>query len=532
MMYKKYILVFLTTLSVLFFSSLPLYSAVASKKPDNIRLTWSESPKTTQSIGWRTDTTVTIGKIQYSPVGQPFSTLPAPPPEKWHTNIGAINQFSVTLRNLQPGTKYQYRVGDGNNWSETFSFTTEKADADRFEFLVFGDSHEKKPIYQVWQKTVTQAYQQNPSAKFTISVGDLIYSGKDYAQWQAWLTACQDVITYIPSVPVIGDHEPRGVTSKEECQRPEYFTKLFRTPQNGPEKLKGEAYSFDYGFAHIVVLNSQLTYEFADPAEKKAMFQAESAWLDADLAATDKPWKIVVYHDATYNLSPDRSGVLTKTYFAPIFDKHHVDVVFNGHDHAMARSYFIRNEEFVSSATDGTVYFISGRSGDNAKESLSHKVWHPFYYDPQAQTCYLAVTIDQKYLVIQTRLADGTIIDKFEINKEKPELSTPAVPFGAYQEVRFAAFGNLLTFGNPPIQNSTGEWFVDIQALATYLNGKFDPLANVFSYNDDEIRLCLTDDMFLDSTKRMVSLSGLTAVGFYCKYHKSMNLITVERWRD
>jgi len=40
------------------------------------------------------------------------------------------------------------------------------------------------------------------------------------------------------------------------------------------------------------------------------------------------------------------------------------------------------------------------------------------------------------------------------------------VPFGAYQEARFAAFGSLLQFGKPPQQNAAGEWYVDINALA------------------------------------------------------------------
>jgi hypothetical protein len=54
----------------------------------------------------------------------------------------------------------------------------------------------------------------------------------------------------------------------------------------------------------------------------------------------------------------------------------------------------------------------------------------------------------------------------------------------------------------------------------------------VFSYDGDEIRLQLADTMFLDKTKKMVSLTGLTSVGFYCKYHRPMNVVTVERWRD
>lgn len=511
----------------------PVFAAPgASAVPDNVRLTWSESPETTQTIGWRTATTVTLGKAEYFAIGGRPNTVVAPPPETLATNVGGINLFSVTLRDLQPGTRYVYRVGDGSQWSAYYTFQTEESDARRFEFLVFGDSHEKKPLYTVWKKTVTQAYQQNPEAKFIMSIGDLVYSGKDYAQWQEWFSGAQEVIARIPEMPVIGDHEPRGVTSKDEWQRPEYFVKLFRLPQNGPDDFKGEVYSFDYGAAHIVALNSEFTYEFADAAHRKAMIDAEVAWLDADLTATTKPWRIIVYHDATYNLSPDRSGTLTKIAFGPVLDKHHVDVVFNGHDHAMARTYAIKNEAFMASAAEGTVYVISGRSGDNAKESLVPKVWFPYYYDPQAQTCYLVVGVDQETLTVTTRLQDGTIVDRFTIDKGRPERSTPMVPFGAYRETRFAAFGSLLQFGNPPVQNAAGEWFVDIDALAAYLSGRFDPATNVFSYDNGEIQLQLTDEMFLDPSKRMISLSGLTSVGFHCRYQKPMNLVTVERWRD
>jgi Purple acid Phosphatase, N-terminal domain/Calcineurin-like phosphoesterase len=515
-------------------------AAGASPVPDNIRLTWSESPTTTQTIGWRTDTTVAAGNVEYAAVGGTPSTVAAPPPETLATNVGGINLFSVTLRDLQPGTRYVYRVGEGSTWSPYYTFETEKAEPERFEFLVFGDSHEKKPIYTVWKKTVNQAFRQNPDARFIMSVGDLIYSGKDYAQWQAWFAAAQDVIARIPDMPVIGDHEPRGVTSKDEWQRPEYFVKLFRVPQNGPADFKGEVYSFDYGAAHIAVLNSSFTYEFADAAQREAMIDAEVAWLDADLAATAKPWKILVYHDATYNLTPDRAGVLTRVNFGPVIDRHHVDVVFNGHDHGMARSYFIKDEDFVARAAEGTVYVISGRSGDNVKDSLGSKYWHPFFYDPQAQTCYLVVAVDRDRLAITTKLEDGTVVDRFRIDKANPENSTPVVPFGAYKEnedvtlpsARFAPFGSLLQFGAPAQQNAAGEWFVDVNALAVYMSGTFDTTTNVFSYDNDEIKLQLTDGMFLDPSKKMVSLAGLTSVGFYCKYHKAMNVVTVERWRD
>jgi hypothetical protein len=506
--------------------------AAASALPDNIHLTWSESPSTTQTITWRTDATVTRGRVEYAAVGSRATSVDAPPGEAVVTDVGAISLFSVTLRNLQPGTSYLYRVGDGASWSAYYSFRTEDAEARPFEFIVLGDSHEKKATYNVWRETVTGAYRQNPDARFVMSVGDLIYAGRDYGQWDAWFAACQGVIANIPDMPAIGDHEPRGLTSKDKWQRPEYFVKLFQVPQNGPDGLKGEVYSFDYGYAHIAVLNSSFTYEFADPSARQAMIDAQVAWLDRDLGATAKPWKIVVYHDATYNLRANRSGTLTKVHFGPVIDKHHVDVVFNGHEHALARSYYMRAGDFVNGPGAGTVYYIAGRSGDNAKESLGRKIWHPFFYDPQAQACYLVTRVAQDRLTITARLQDGAVVDTFVIDKARPAEGTPAVPFGAYRDVRFAAFGGLLQFGKAPERDATGEWFVDINALANYMSGSFDPSTNTLSYSENEIQLHLSDDTFLDASKRMVSLAGLRAVGFYCKYHAAMNLVMVERWSD
>jgi hypothetical protein len=61
---KKRLLIFLwilcsTTSSVVYSQA----GGSASARPDNIRLTWSENPKTTQTIGWRTDSTIAAGKV-------------------------------------------------------------------------------------------------------------------------------------------------------------------------------------------------------------------------------------------------------------------------------------------------------------------------------------------------------------------------------------------------------------------------------------------------------------------------------------
>ena len=47
--------------------------------------------------------------------------------------------FEATMTNLAANTKYYYRVGHGNTWSPTYSFTTAPANAESFNFLYLGD---------------------------------------------------------------------------------------------------------------------------------------------------------------------------------------------------------------------------------------------------------------------------------------------------------------------------------------------------------------------------------------------------------
>jgi hypothetical protein len=105
--------------------------------PENIRITRPESPGTTQTIGRRTDTTVALGKVESLAFGSTPGIVAAQPPETLATNVGAINLFSVTLRDLQPAFEYASRVGDGSHWSPHCTVETEKAEQEEFEYVVF-----------------------------------------------------------------------------------------------------------------------------------------------------------------------------------------------------------------------------------------------------------------------------------------------------------------------------------------------------------------------------------------------------------
>ncbi|RZK33935.1 MAG: metallophosphoesterase, partial [Pedobacter sp.] len=119
----------------------------ATASPDRIILTWSADPTTTQSVTWRTDSTVSEG------FGQILVESSSPKLEKPEsTEVKATasilkgkeyesaNYHSLTFSGLKPDQLYTYRVGDGKNWSEWFQFKTAPASDKPFAFIYLGDA--------------------------------------------------------------------------------------------------------------------------------------------------------------------------------------------------------------------------------------------------------------------------------------------------------------------------------------------------------------------------------------------------------
>lgn len=455
----------------------PATASGATEEPDHITLTWSQDPLTSQTITWRTAPSVVQGMVQFAPSSDKINfansakTVNASV-RKLTTDLGEMNLHTVILQGLKPGTTYVYRVGDGSRWSDLHTFTTEASNTQSFKFLIFGDSQSgdaQHVEYGPWKKTVQQAFQANPDAKFMVNVGDLVEWGQSYAHWNQWFDAVKGVIDTIPEMAVQGNHEtynpPAGQSGK-----PIFWLNQFPLPQNGPDSLKGQAYSYDYGPAHIVVLDSQEEEEKPIVGD---ILQPQKTWLEEDLKKTNKPWKLVFFHKTPYYNKATRTNETIKKAFQPIFDKYHVDVVFNGHDHAVARTYPIYQDRLVDSPAKGTVYYVTGRSGNKYYTDLSRKVWDAFFYDPQDQPNYIVAEVSASRLTLRAIKQDGTPIDTYTIDKEKqtdfPRTSLP----GRYNTPMMAIFGNLV---QPPMMTTpprlvNGKWYVPVRPFIAFLGG-------------------------------------------------------------
>jgi len=389
----------------------------ATAIPDHVALTWTGDPATTMTITWRTDSSVTSGIVQYQKGGQlsKKALQVSAASRDFITDLGATRLFTCTLNNLSPNSGYAYRVGDGERWSDQASFSTARKNTRDFKFLVFGDSQSAVGVadpYGLWRKTLHNAYQANPDAKFMVNVGDLVDYGQMGVHWNAWFAAAKGVVDRIPEMPVSGNHEHFG---SRDMTRPFYWAAQWVLPQNGPEGLKGQAYSFDYGPAHFVVLDSQAE-------EQKShgdILALQKPWLEADLAASKAKWKIVLFHKPPYTIYPKRNNDDIKAAFCPIMEKYSVDLVFNAHDHGIARTYPIRSGALMKRPSEGVIYYIAGSSGGKTYKAVQKMGYNSMFHNPVEQPNYFAVEVKEKKITIKTILQDGTLFDEFFIDKQR-----------------------------------------------------------------------------------------------------------------
>lgn len=375
----------------------------SSATPDHVVLTWSDDPATTQTIQWRTNAEVSKGAVRYGLKADagtsPFLVVEAAT-ERIDTpfvvNDPGVSRHTATIRELQPDTTYVYAVGDGSDggWGDLAEFTTAPAGVKPFSFIYMGDAQNG---LEQWGDLVQGAYRARPDAAFYIMAGDLVNRGAERDDWDSLFENAQGVFDRRQLVPALGNHEYQG-------GEPELYLRHFELPKNGPTTIAPEkAYAFDYSNALFVVLDSNL------PAA------SQTAWLEEQLATTDATWKFVVYHHPAYSSGTRRDNPEVRKLWGALFDKYHVDLALQGHDHAYLRTYPMRNEQRVASPAEGTIYIVSV-SGTKYYEQGDFD-YTEFGMTNVSTYQVLDITISGNTLVYRAYDHDGAKRDEFTIQK-------------------------------------------------------------------------------------------------------------------
>jgi hypothetical protein len=298
----------------------------------------------------------------------------------------AVDQFYVhaALDGLTPGTTYHYGVGhDGfdpaaaDRRATLGTFRTAPARPEAFTFTAFGD----QGVGEHAALNDRLLLRRDPA--FHLHAGDLCYAdttghGKetdlyDPRLWDTFLAQTESVARSVPWMVTSGNHDMEAWYSPDgnggQAAR-------WSLPDSGfdPRRAPG-VYSFVYGNVGVVALDANdVSYEI--PANLGYTEGRQTRWLERRLgelrANPAVDFVVVFFHHCAYSTSTHASDGGVRAAWLPLFTRHRVDLVINGHNHVYERTDAIRDGEVgravpVGGSTDptrdGIVYVTAGGGG-------------------------------------------------------------------------------------------------------------------------------------------------------------------------
>ena len=304
--------------------------------------------------------------------------------KKGSGNTSAVTLMShkVHVENLEKGKAYSYKIG-----------------SDEVQALHMSDAQTKDlSKTNVWRNTFVNAVETAGN-----DLDMVLYNGDQFDQnnssgndkepfrFYRFLKAYDVISDYkfnLPYMASSGNHEPSSP----------YCNYLTGDIDYAGYDYKGTYYSYDYNFAHFVVLNTN------------TIDDTQINWLKADLEeAEDMIWKIVMLHISPYSTgdhsnNSENQKIVEK--LTPIFSEYHVDLVLQAHDHTYNKTKAYRwdaagytttynNDEVVNldpetetigditydKNPEGTYYVTTGAAGHRCGAAESDGVWAEVTYE-------------------------------------------------------------------------------------------------------------------------------------------------------
>ena len=306
----------------------------------------------------------------------------------------------VTLQNLLPDTQYFYQVesvvasGEVIK-SEVLTFQTAPEKNTPFAFAIISDTQGNPAVSG---KIAEMAWAQRPS--FLIHPGDLVSTGTNDMNWtDHFFPSMHPLIGRVAMFPVLGNHEvnARNYYDYFQLPDPEYY------------------YEFEYGNAHFFMID---TNKKVDPESE------QYRWLDEALGKCTAEWKFVVHHHPAYSSDSNDYGDLWTTNqgthgdmrvreLTTLYDKHDVDIVWNGHIHSYERTWPVFEDQVTPNK--GTVYMVTGGGGGGLEDAGPFRAYfqNNIYYGHHYCMAFISgTTLEFKAFDLEGRLFDYMKLEK------------------------------------------------------------------------------------------------------------------------
>ena len=380
------------------------------------------------------------------------------------------------LDHLLPDTTYYYVVGHQGydpagararlGGIASFRTAPRPGHGGGFRFTAFGDQGIG------YNAVATSTLIEGLAPAFHVHMGDLSYANSDGGGdltdaydarlWDSFFVQNEPVASQIPWMMAIGNHEMEAWYSEDRYGG---VRARFTMPDNAWHTAAGGStgiYSWRYQNVGLISLDgNDICYN--TPANLDHTKGRQQQWLDRRLAAFRADpgidFVVVYFHQCAYSTCHDNGAELgAQQHWTPLFDKYHVDLVLNGHNHIYERTDPIRAGKptravptggTVTAAEDGTTYVVVGGGGGGiysfpaADTYLGHEtpndapvpmvVCEPdgdnttvdVHWSRVRYTGYCLVSIDvtpaapgrPARMEVSSLIEDGTAVDRFTVRR-------------------------------------------------------------------------------------------------------------------
>jgi predicted phosphodiesterase len=301
----------------------------------------------------------------------------------WGTSVGdyahtvASTAFADTQGNyvhkasisgLTPGETAYYYIsnGDGSVGQDDASYRATAAPAGNasFRFVAYGDSRDAWTPEQgheaPWGHPDVINTMIPHAPEIVLHMGDIVTTGTLVQYNEAYFPPTAPLAKNTPVFTAIGNHE------LYDDPQARNYRDVYSLPTNSADGTE-DYYSFDYGCVHFTVLDSELLPSGVTGHVSTTRAAQQMAWLEDDLDAATKPWKIVFFHRPIYTSDVEDAWLET-------FEEKGVDLVLQGHVHEYG-SYYRNGVHYVTTGGGGAeLYDLSTEWPDYRLEMFSD--WH------------------------------------------------------------------------------------------------------------------------------------------------------------
>ena len=346
----------------------------------SMRIAWQMAWILPATLQWGEDETLSLGTHQTEEYGE-------------------RHEHSHVITGLQPDTLHHYQVIAGEDTLGGVFRTAPSAATSTLKFMVYGDTRTFPDAHNAVAAGMVETYNQDAEFRtMAITLGDIVGHGDMQDYWQSEFfdptqTNIRTLVADLPYIACMGNHEESGAL----------FTNYFPYPF-----VADRYWSFDYGPAHFSIVD-----QYVD----ESAWQTQMAWLDDDLASTDRPWKFVVLHEPGWSAGPNANNLNVQIDIQPLCLAHDVAMVLAGHNHYYARTVVDRIQHITTAGGGAPLY--------------SPDLSYPYIVASRTAYHFCTVEIDGDHLIFSAQTPQGTVFDSFTLDRavsaaELDEMSAPA----------------------------------------------------------------------------------------------------------